>query len=213
MPALRIPENDRAGLSLLRAMPSEAFAAFLAALERSPQVIAEIPGVSPDDARLAIDALKSMYQARTYNDVPLDEFISDVCESLTEYKVLKPGDEPLLRERLARLLDIESLNISAKALVLRTDYPYTFCGVRIFTDIRPVFGQDASAVPPAMVLTHTLKLEYHGALGHLHELYVALRADDIAELREALDRAEIKVKSLEAMLKPLGTKLIDPLAD
>jgi hypothetical protein len=194
-------------------MPSEAFAAFLAALERSPQVIAEIPGVSPDDARLAIDALKSMYQARTYNDVPLDEFISDVCESLTEYKVLKPGDEPLLRERLARLLDIESLNISAKALVLRTDYPYTFCGVRIFTDIRPVFGQDASAVPPAMVLTHTLKLEYHGALGHLHELYVALRADDIAELREALDRAEIKVKSLEAMLKPLGTKLIDPLAD
>lgn len=213
MPALKIPESDRAGLALLRDMPGESFAAFLSALERSPQAITEVSGLSPDDARLAIDALKSMYQARTYNDVPIDEFISDVCESLTEYKVLKPGDEPLLRERLARLLDIESLSISAKALVLRTDYPYIFCAARIFTDIRPVFGEDASATPPAMVLTHTLKLEYHGALGHLHELYVALRADDIVELREVLDRAETKIKTLESMLKPLETKLIDPLAD
>jgi hypothetical protein len=213
LPALRIPENDRVGLALLRDMPSESFAAFLAALERSPEAIADIPGVSPDDARLAIDALKSMYQARTYNDVPIDEFISDVCESLTESKVLESGDEPLLRERLARLLDIESLSISAKALVLRTDYPYIYCAARIFTDIRPVFGEDASETPPAMVLAHTLKLEYHGALGHLHELYVALRADDIAELREILKRADTKAKTLESMLKPLETKLIDPLAD
>ena len=47
----------------------------------------------------------------------------------------------------------------------------------------------------------------------MHELYVALRADDIVELREVLDRAETKIKTLESMLKPLETKLIDPLAD
>jgi hypothetical protein len=149
-----------------------------------------------------------MYQVRVYNDVSLDRFVKDVCESLVEHAELKSSDEPALRKRLTKLMDIDALNIAAKAALLQHEYPYTFCGARVLTDVRPVFGKDASTSPVALVIAHTLKLEYHGAGGHLNELYMALDPEDISELREALDRAEMKNNSLKTALAALKIKLI-----
>lgn len=213
MPALTIPKSERSGLAILREMPTETFAAFLAEVERSPVPPSNIPGVSPDDTKLAFAAVSSMGQVRAYHDVPLDEFVSDVCEALIEYEQLKPTEEPQFRDRLMRLLNIESLNITAKAAVLQGEFAFTFCSARIMTDIRPVFREDVLASPPAAVITHTLKIDYHGAMGHLHELYLGIRPQDITEIRDVLDRAEKKIKSLESMLKPLDMRLIDPRAE
>jgi len=205
---LTVPKDERKGLADLLELSDKVFADFLIAIEQSPESLREISGLPADASRLLAETLNNLYVVRAYHDVPTDEFVSDVFESLTEHGELKPSDESRFRERLLRLLDIESLTVTAKGLVLQGEYAYTFCDVRIMTDIRPVFGQDVSAPPPAMLLTHTLKIDYHGTAGHLHEFYIALRPDDLAQLREVLDRAEVKAKSLESLLKPLNTRLI-----
>ena len=202
------------GLAIVRGMSEESFTALLGALEHSPNVShPTVPGVPPEDVGLVTDATSSMYRVRVYNDVPLDEFIKDVCASLAEHGDLKSSDDPTLRERLKKLLDIDALNTAAKAVLLQHEYPYTFCGARILTDVRPVFGKDASIAPVALVIAHTLKLEYHGAAGRLNEVYMALDAEDISELRNVLDRAEIKNNSLKTALAALSIKLIDPTVD
>jgi hypothetical protein len=211
LPGLKVPTSERQGLAILREMPNESFTALLTALERAPNdSVPALPGISPEDAKLVVDAVSSMYQVRVYNDVPLGQFVTDVCESLTERGELKSEDEPTLRERLAKLLDIDALNIAAKAVLLQHEYPYTFCGARVLTDVRPVFGKDVSIAPVALVIAHTLKLEYHGAAGHLNEIYMALDPEDISELRDVLDRAQTKNTSLKTTLAALNIKIIDP---
>lgn len=210
MPSLSIPRTDRKGLTILRELPPQVYADFLSAIQRSPDAVPVVSGMSSENAELLAETLNNLYQVRAYNDVATDKFISDVCESLAEHGELKSAEESQLRGRLASLLDVEALTVSSKASLLAGEYPYVYCGARIVTDIRPVFGRDVSVPPPVMVLAHTLKLDYHGAGGHLHELYVALRADDLVQLRELIDRAEIKAKNLEAVLKPLDSKLINP---
>ena len=208
MATLTVPKDERKGLALLQELPDQVFANFLIAIEQSADTLRGVSGLSADTSRLLTETLNNLYIVRAYNDVPTDEFVSDVFESLVEHGELKLNDEPRFRERLTRLLDIESLNITAKGSVLQAEYAYTFCDARIMTDIRPVFGQDVSAPPPAMLLTHTLKIEYHGTAGHIHEFYIGLRSEDVVRLREVLDRAEVKAKSIKSLLKPLNTKLM-----
>ena len=210
MPGLNVPKSERAGLTLLYDMPEESFKALLTALERSPSdSTPDIPGMSPYQLKRVIDSIKSMYEVRTYNDVPLDRFVKDICESLAEHSDIKTADDPKLSDRLTRLMSIDTLNIAAKAALLRHEYPYTFCSARILSDARPVFGPDPSDPPVAMVIAHTLKLEYHGAAGHLNELYMALDSDDISQLREVLDRAEAKSQSLRNALAGLDLEVFD----
>ena len=157
-----------------------------------------------------MDAVNSMYRVRAYAEVPLEEFATDVCEALVEHSDLKLEEVPQFRERLTRVLDIETLNIAAKASILLDEHEHLFCSVRIITDARPVYGKSVSEPPEAMVITHILKIDYHGAGGRLHEMYIGLGSNDIKELRNALDRAEEKAKSLQAAFEASKIKFIDP---
>jgi hypothetical protein len=209
---LTIPKSDRAGLSILREMPDAALSSFLVAIEKAPHAVPEIPGISNEEVSQVKEALDTMYGIRAYHDVPLDQFIDDVCESLREHKELKPEDERRLRERLNRLLDIDALIVAAKATVLRQEHERNFCSLRIITDARPVYANGISGPPSAMVITHTMKLSYHeGAGGHLSDLYLSFGPEDIAEIRAALTRAEEKTKSLREVFATAQIRLLDSL--
>lgn len=211
MPALNIPEEHRPGLALLRKMPEQAFAAAIVELEHSPDSIPSIPGVSPQDAEPFKDAIDTMYAVRAYSDVGLDEFVSDVCDALRATEDLPSSEEPQFRERLARILSIDSLNVAAKAVLLQNEHEHDFCSARILTDARPIFGDDPASPPAAMIVTQTLKLSYHeGAGGRINEIYLSMGSRDIRDLREVLVRAEKKSASLRAVLTASQVRLIDP---
>ena len=100
--------------------------------------------------------------------------MSDVCEALRELQELDARKEATLRDRLTRLLDIEALNIAAKATLLHLEHEHRFCTARILTDARPVYGDDVETPPSTMVIGHTLKISYHEA-DDVRDIYIALR--------------------------------------
>lgn len=213
MPVLNIPPDDRLGLAILREMPDEVFQSLLIEIDRSPASVPTVKNLSPGDAEQVMDAVNSMARVRAYAEVDVEEFATDVCESLIEYKELKSEEVPRFREKLTKLLGVEALNIAAKAVALLGEHEHLFCSVRVITDARPVYGKSVSEPPAAMVITHILKIDYHGAGGHLHEFYLGLGSNDIRELRAALDRAEEKAKSLQTAFEAAKIRFIDPQQD
>jgi hypothetical protein len=209
--ALNVPKSDRLALAIIRELPEDAFGQLLAELERSPTSAPKIPNLSPDDAEAVFEAITSLHRVRAYNEIANDEFISDVCESLFENNDLPRPSEPKLRERLARILDIDVLSIAGKAVALHTEYENIYCSARILTDARPVYGKNVADPPAAMIITQTLKFNYHtGAGGRIAEFYVTLGSHDIVELREILERAVVKARSLGSVVANANIRLIDP---
>jgi hypothetical protein len=196
-------------------MSEEVLDKLVAELECSPASVPSIDGLSPEDAEQAFDAINSMYRVRLFSNVPFEEFVDDLCDSLREHEELDADAEPMVRERLIKVLSIESLNVAAKALSLHLEHEHMFCTARIITDARPVYRDNPTEPPAAMVVTHVLKLSYHetGIAGRLKEFYVGLGSLDLEEIRDTLERAEEKAKSLKAVFDSAGIKLIDPQRD
>jgi len=207
---LNLQENTRRGLSVLKTMPDSALPELLSQLDRSPDGAQSLTGLTPQDRGLLIETLMSLYRVRTYAGVPIDEFVSDVCEALRECSELENSEEPQFRDRLGRLLNVESVKIAAKAATLSAEHAYTFCNARIITDARPVYGDNASEPPAAMIIAHTLKIEYHGVGGELKEIYIGLASVHMNELRDVIGRAEEKSKSLQSAFSASKIKFLDP---
>lgn len=208
MPELEIPREDIEGLAILRDMPEASLHAFISEIEQEP-IKSDIPNVSPEDVRRAVTTLTTMYTIRGGSDVDTDQFIDDICDALREQGALPIDAESRMRERLERLLNIDRLNITAKASILKTEHERLFCSARILTDARPVYGDDVSQPPVAMVITHELKLTFHeGPRGALQELYIGLNSKDIDQLHEQLQRADDKAKSLRDALQPSQIRFI-----
>lgn len=209
--ALNVPKRDRTALALMRELPDDVFVKLVSDLQQSPTASPSIAGLSLEQSAGAFEAITSLHRVRAYSEVSTSEFISDVCESLREHGDLPPSEEPKFRTRLAQVLDIEVLSVAGKAVALHTEYENLFCSARILTDARPVFGADPSAPPSAMIIMHTLKLDYHsGSAGHIHEFYVALGSHDIGELQDVLMRAQQKADSLATVVSNAKVRLIDP---
>jgi hypothetical protein len=208
--ALDIPKRARAGLAILRQLPDEAVNVLLSEIEKSSNATTTISGVASGDIDLLMYAINSMARVRAGAEVEVDEFIDDICDSLREEGDIKSSDEPVLRERLAKVLAIESLDVAGKAVALHAEQANLFCTARILTDARPVYGDNVDAPPSAMIIVHTLKIDYHTEDGRrIHEFYVALGSRDIDTLRAALDRAEKKAKSLRSVISQ-SVRFIDP---
>lgn len=210
--ALRIPEEDLRGFRIMRNMSSEAFQSFLSAIEQAPGVTPEVPGLSQEDAEHAIGTIRAMHRVRMYHEVSLDKFISDVWDAFRKTDKLGNDVGSQFCERLKQLMELKAFSISAKALSLGNEHEHLYCSARIVTDARPIYGDDVSQPPAALVITHHLKVEYHDAPqpGLIKSIYFGLGSKDIEELRGVLDRAQEKAKSLRESLKASKIRFIDP---
>ncbi len=101
--------------------------------------------------------------------------------------------------RLTQLLAVPSFEVSAKALGVFGEHQLIYESARVFSDIRPVFGDDVSSDPAAAVVFHNLKIEYVEGT-ESKELYLALDGEDLDELIGVLSRAKQKEASIQAML-------------
>jgi hypothetical protein len=73
-----------------------------------------------------------------------------------------------------------------------------------------VFPDDPKIHPSAVVITHTLKIHYHGTGGRLHEIHLGISSESIANLANVLTRAREKTESLRDALAETDLMLIDP---
>jgi len=153
-------------------------------------------------------AIKSLYQVRSYFDVPLSRFVSDVSEAIQEIEPFTPHELPLVIERLTALLSVESFTVATRGLSLLQEYERKFCTARILTDARPIFSQDPKVPPTAVLIIHTLRISYHET-SDLKETYIAMDAQDVSELKQILIRAEDKAKALESVFKRANVRVVD----
>jgi len=102
--------------------------------------------------------------------------------------------------RLGRLMRIVPLRIALKAHDMRTEHEHVYTGARLFTDIRPVFGDSASEPPAGAVVVAMLKLEFVSDDSREKSFYVALDPDDLRELKGIADRGLEKVQTLTRLL-------------
>lgn len=221
MPDLRIPSKRQPGLSKFQALSEEVADMLFAAIQanvhqvRSEQpAAAELPqivGLTHAEVEEILGTLFSLYRVRANADVTNEQFITDVCDFMLS---VERGEHRLpqtaisaFSERLRKFLSIDDLTRAAKAMVLRYEHEHPLCRVRILTDARPLFAEDASKSPEAAVIFHLLKIAYHDP-DQIREIFFALDETDLADLKNAITRAESKAGSLRKLLESAGVKVI-----
>ncbi|MGC1183860.1 MAG: hypothetical protein WBA31_01750 [Candidatus Dormiibacterota bacterium] len=170
-------------------------------------LVPKVPGLAADDATKVMVALLGAGTYRASSRVSTDEFASDVANS-TDLKLDAPQRQ-ILSARLASLLEVPGIVGSAKALDLLSERERVFHASRIISDLRPVFGDEVVASPTAVLITHTLKIEYHGETGR-EEFYISMDDQDIEQLMGTLERAKVKSDWLVKLSETSGLTVLTP---
>jgi hypothetical protein len=214
--SLRIPKRYKPGFEKLRSLSDSSFESLRVELEKCPPMVrveaianylaSSVPEVRQDDLELILSSLCMTYIIRVNLDVSIQRIASDVAEAMRseaeDQSTVSEAGYLKLKERLGRLLAIDSLTYASKAIELRNDFLCLFCDARVLTDLRPIFAKPEQKALGA-IITHTLKLEYHEH-GEHKEIYVALDSEDIVTLKKMLERAESKEQSLRTNLRDFG---------
>jgi len=180
----------------------------VSALERSPGDIPSVQGWSTDEAEAVQEAVTELYRVREFFTMDVPEFVSGIAESLQAAEAFPSTELPGLKERLTKLLTLNSVGIATKAASLKLEYERRFCSARILSDARPVYGIDPSSRPDAVMIAHTLRISYHDDTSELREVYITMDDDDLTMLRELLDRAETKTKSLRSVFEAAHVPIV-----
>jgi hypothetical protein len=179
--------------------------------ELSDQVISKLKGISSEDVSEIIATIMSLSSHRVHDDATPEELAEQVAQAASEDSIAITSDKERdsFKKKLIKFFELSTLYVSSKALGILQSNENLFCTARILTDVRPVFGSDAKVAPVAAVVVHMLDLSYHKD-GELKHLYIAMDSLDIDILKETLDRAETKAKTLKPLIKKAGVAFLDP---
>jgi len=214
MPTLTIPPRHRAGLNAIQVLSKESLKQLIDALSNVPfsmnpttiaaSVGSHVPVIQGAELARIIDAVLALYVVRASGDIPMKVFVNDIAHAMSDTSESEAAfanvNIPSFKRKLTALLEIDALSTVSKAVGLRSDYPNTFCDVKVLTDIRPVFGLDVKAPPAGAIVTHTLKIEYHHGAAHA-EFYVGLDDRELANMITVLERAKQKSATIKTLLK------------
>lgn len=218
MATIRIPQDQWTGFEKLVALDDESVRTLATALREdfpglsNPPALAEMAsravGISLADAEDVMGVLATLYILRARRESPIPDFIEELYQALdeagTEGLAFSEYDRARFGDRLALLLDVESISVESKAVDVQYDNERTFHSARIVTDIRPIFGSDPQEPPTGAVIVHMLRITYRER-NRTRDLFVALDSEDVGTLSELAKRAHSKATSLKSFLA--GTEL------
>ncbi len=114
-----------------------------------------------------------------------------------------------LEKRLMMFLELHaSLGVTAKARMLVGLHEPVFLDAQVVSDIRPVFGENPEEPPLAAIVLHRLRISYRDGEQE-KDFSVVLETQEIADVRTTLNRADLKAKSLLALLKSAGLPIVE----
>jgi hypothetical protein len=218
---LRIPERFRIGVAEIATLTDGSFTDLVAALKDSglsntaadlaSKIEDAVPSISLSDREAMIAAISAMQGVMKAAHVDSRKFASDVWDALDSDspELTEDLDEDTLKARMFILLNETSIHLkSAKVSELRSEIERSFCGARVLTDVRAAFGDDATK-RPAMTILHTLEIMFHDDIGRHREFYVVLEDNDLAILKDAIERAIQKKATLVDLLKKADFELFE----
>jgi len=166
--------------------------------------------ISSADIKYFVAMLCGLYSAKENNKKTAVEIAHDIRETVEEEKPASfpPDKIQSFESRMVKLLTVDkAIAVTAKAHDIVTNHANIFCGVKVLSDIRPIFSASADVVSAAVVV-HALNISYHQAQEH-KEFFVALDNADVSSLRAALERAEKKAKILASMIQKAGINYLE----
>jgi hypothetical protein len=151
-----------------------------------------------------LELLFSLYDLYERSTLSANEISAQVAQSIREDLKLSSSlsveQVDTTEQRLILLLnDIGTIANSYKALNILKDHKSVFTDCRVFTDMRPIFGEDVTEIPVGIGIMHTLKLVYFGLDGS-SEFFIGLDFLDLQQLAEEIQRAISKEKTIRSML-------------
>ena len=170
MPALTPPIEHRKAILTLSQLEERKYEALKTALASEtrpePREVAET--VTPNSAtkpiRDVVIAVLSMHSVRAHYNVSVSEFVRSVTDGIefADDPAFSSSELSTGAKRLEELLNIESpISLTSKVAELASDHGMVFCGCRVITDVRPIFGEDATQEPKEMAIVHNIKIGYH----------------------------------------------------
>jgi hypothetical protein len=209
--ALPIPPPYIPRINKVRNLESSALAELIEALSSSTltansdamtgQIAGSVPSIPIEDLTEIVDLVYALYHVREYSELSWGDFFREFIDGVKKQSdpPMPPEELQAVAEKFKGLLRIKNLESITKAISLQREGERLYCGAKILSDIRPVFGPAVDSMPVAGVITHTLKLNYHEN-GQHKTVFVVLDEEDLVNLRSVIERAEAKAKTLDAFL-------------
>jgi hypothetical protein len=210
--ALPIPQRYVLRVNLVRKLSDDAFEGLVSALstatirstsEAMAAEIGAVAGIDKDDLEDIVDLVYAIYHVREFSELSHREFFREFLDGIKKQSDPPVSEDELknLGARVRSLLQIENLQNLGKAINLQREGERLYCGSRIISDLRPVFGEEVKDEPEAVVLMHTLKLSYHEN-GEHRSFFLILDEADLSNLRSVIERAQTKSETLNAFITP-----------
>src|ERR1035437_5877099 len=205
-----VPKALRPSLDKLRTIPDSTLQKLMSALESTPFAVPSVQELSANDTSELKEAVLELYRVREYFDTEVPEFAAEIAASLQEAVSFPVAEVAAFKDRLTKILLVTPLGIASKSESLKVEYERRFCTARILTDVRPVYVGSPSSRPSAMMITHTLRITFHDDTGELREVSITMGDNDLVTLRELVDRAEEKTKSLQSVFATTNIPIVTP---
>lgn len=214
-----MPPHHVAGFLVVRDLSDEEYGAVVATFEKANpaeelpvtglvrRITESVPRLATREARSLIRALLSVESARHVHGHSVGEFADGVASSGT--LDLSPEVAAELARRVETLAQVPAIAITAKAIDIADENDRDYHSARIITDLRPVFGDDATQPPVGVVVIHLLRIDAFKN-GQVEDYYVALDNADLSELHRVVSRAIDKNASLSQVLDNTGFSRFDP---
>jgi hypothetical protein len=211
---LPIPRRYIPEINKIRSLSDSGIDELVRALESSPitsdpeklakNIAANVPTIKPSDLVGIVEFIYGVYHVRDFSELNRRVFLDELVAGIIETAKLRPAesDISILRDRFKRILSVKSLNTISKATNLQRAGERLFCSATITSDLRPVFGQDVKSKPVAAVITHTLKVVYHGEGGH-RSFFLILDDEDLSKLEDTNERDKKKSETLKSLLEDM----------
>lgn len=223
LPRLSIPERYRVGVAGLAALSEDAFADFLAAVQTglsadtasdlAAQMEKGIESLRQHaDLSNIIAAVASMQSIYCGSHVSSKTFGRDVVDALSADapSLAKKVALKVLAERAIKIAEAQQIELTdQKIRDIQTEVERGYCCGRILTDLRPAFADDPTKPPKAMTILHTLRIGYINDTGEHREFYITLDKSDLSDLKELIERALTKSKTLEALIAKAECRLCE----
>lgn len=223
MTAISVPDAYQSGIISLLYLSEEQFQHLVTALKNAKPsltasgLVSQLNSVALTiklrDIREIVEALVCMFPLYSTSDVSAYEFSERISAGVNEFTdidevLISLEEKDILTNRLAQLFSIDkSIGITSKANEVLVDNNHTYCHSRILTDIRPIFPNDLEITPSEVVIVHNLKISFMED-GQKREFFAAMNPTNLKELKVAIERAELKVKSIQKVMEKAGVQYL-----
>jgi len=202
VPVLRIPDSERdvvSGLSKLSSDEVDQIAEIISRSTADWKALADALEGEVADPEGTVRALIGLSTATYDHNLDPEWTANAIRQDLAD----QAGEAPL--ERLIG-------NAKIRLLAKRQDICYSHERIghqfRIFTEMRPIFNEDASDRIEAAVITHSLRI-VHVKDSDFQDFYVTLDTSDLEMLRVQVERAITKTNTLRGLLESANVTLVE----